>query len=106
MNRLPADGLCVIGREGAAPSVLLWGDSHAGALMSALDVALDASGLAAEVASHSACAPLFGVRRADAFDAEDCLRFNDALAKMAVARTGEIDTVILAGRWQIGRAHV
>src|SRR3546814_7125308 len=59
--------------------------------MSALDVALDASGLAAEVASHSACAPLFGVRRADAFDAEDCLRFNDALAKMAVARTGEID---------------
>src|SRR3546814_20850479 len=69
--------------------------------MSALDVALDASGLAAEVASHSACAPLFGVRRADAFDAEDCLRFNDALAKMAVARTGEIDTVILAGRWPL-----
>jgi peptidoglycan/LPS O-acetylase OafA/YrhL len=101
MDRLPDDRLCVVGRPGATPSVLLWGDSHAGALMPALEVALDAAGLSGYVASHSACAPLLGVRRADAYNADHCVRFNDALLRMVEARAGEIHTVVLAGRWPL-----
>jgi peptidoglycan/LPS O-acetylase OafA/YrhL len=101
MSKLPSDGLCIIGRAGVRPSVLLWGDSHAGALMPALDVALDASGLAGYVASHSACAPLLGVRRTDSYDPWSCVRFNEALVEFVDAQAAELDSVILAGRWAL-----
>ena len=101
MNKFPEEGLCVIGRPGVEPSVLLWGDSHAGALMSAVEVALYAAGLSAYVGSHSACAPLLGVRRTDAYEADDCVRFNLALIEMVDTPVGQIDTVILAGRWPL-----
>lgn len=101
MNRLPGEALCVIGKREVPPSVVLWGDSHAGALMSAVEVALEAAGLSAYVASHAACAPLLGVERVDAYDPEGCVRFNEALAAMIDARAAKIDTVVLAGRWPL-----
>ncbi len=99
-NRLPQEGFCLVGQEGAAPTVLLWGDSHAGALYSAFDHVLRADGRAGYVAPHSACAPLLGVRRARP-DWRRCARFNDAVIAMIETRETAIDTVILAARWAL-----
>lgn len=99
-GKLPQDGLCRIGVEGASTSVLLWGDSHAAALMSAVDVALKALGRTGYIAAHSACAPLLEVRR-EGDNWRDCVQFNNAVIEFIEANKMKVDTVILTGRWAL-----
>jgi peptidoglycan/LPS O-acetylase OafA/YrhL len=103
-EQTPAGPMCAIaaGRTGDTggrpPSFLVWGDSHARALLPAVTLAarpFDRSGL---VSIRNACPPLWGVDRADSRD-NRCRRHNDAV--MEYVLTTEIPMVILVARWSI-----
>ena len=87
--------LCRIGStEVKEPSFLLWGDSHADALLPAVQQAARENGKAGLFAGTDSCAPLLGVVRPDA---PKCRPFNDAVLK--VAKRPAIKDVILDARW-------
>jgi peptidoglycan/LPS O-acetylase OafA/YrhL len=87
--------LCGIGAERQAASFVLWGDSHAEALLFAVaDIARKhhRRGL---FAGSPSCVPLIGV---DRYDVPACRAFNDRVLAM-ILRHKEITTVILEARW-------
>ncbi len=88
---------CTFGAE-VAPSVALWGDSHADVLLQT--VAAAAAGIGRGVAFHGylACPPLVGLRWPGAEAGFGCLKHNDAVLGH-LASTPTINTVILAARW-------
>jgi hypothetical protein len=87
--------LCRIGSTQAAePSFLLWGDSHADALLPAVQKVAEQTGRAGLFAGTDSCAPLLGVVRPDA---PKCKPFNDAVSKLATKSA--IREVILDARW-------
>lgn len=87
--------LCRIGSASAAnPSFLLWGDSHADALLPAVQKAAREHNRAGLFAATDSCAPLLGVVRPDM---RKCKPFNDAVAKVALRP--QIKEVILDARW-------
>jgi peptidoglycan/LPS O-acetylase OafA/YrhL len=82
-----------------APSVLVWGDSHAMAALPAFDALLEERGLAGLAATHSSTAPVldwylesteWGLR-------QESLPYNRAV--LAHARSRGIQDVILSARW-------
>lgn len=86
--------LCRIGAAGAvAPSFLLWGDSHADAILPAVAEAAARAGRAGLFAGGEACPPLLGVTAPK----PDCRAFNDAVA--ALAKRPGITEIILESRW-------
>jgi peptidoglycan/LPS O-acetylase OafA/YrhL len=90
-----AGRLCRIGSTRTdKPSFILWGDSHADALLPAVEKVAEAHGRAGLFAATNSCAPLLGVTRPDALP---CKPFNDAVAKLALHP--EIRDVILDARW-------
>ncbi|MCA1443666.1 acyltransferase [Ensifer sp. IC4062] len=101
-GKTPREGLCRIGAEADAASgknsILLWGDSHAGAIMSGLDVLLERSHKRGKVAFKGGCPPLLGVERLDKGPAHDCSDFNAAV--MSMLRKGrDAPVVVLSARW-------
>ncbi|HEY7978347.1 MAG TPA: acyltransferase family protein [Rhizomicrobium sp.] len=87
--------LCRIGNvEAKEPSFFLWGDSHADALLPAVQKVAQQRGRAGLFAATDSCAPLLGVTRPDA---HKCKPFNDAVAKLAIKSA--IKDVILDARW-------
>jgi peptidoglycan/LPS O-acetylase OafA/YrhL len=92
---------CRFGAPADGPAnFLLWGDSHAGALLPAVERAAEAAGKSGFVASTTACAPLLGVDRVDSGPAHRCSDFNDAVLAFLEGRD-DMPTVILAGRWAL-----
>ena len=90
-----AGRLCRIGSTGTStPSFVLWGDSHADALLPAVEKVAEEHNRAGIFAATNSCAPLLGVMRPDALP---CKPFNDAVAKVALQP--EIRDVILDARW-------
>jgi peptidoglycan/LPS O-acetylase OafA/YrhL len=85
--------LCTIGAKGVAPSFILWGDSHADAILPAVSQAAARAGRAGLFAGGEACPPLLGVTT----PMPDCRAFNDAV--MARAKDAHIREVILESRW-------
>lgn len=96
---LSQEGLCRIGDLRREPTVLLWGDSHAGAARAGVDAALGTLGIAGVAASHNGCLPLPDARRAHGH--QSCTRFTDAVIDLLAAPRSRIDTVILMGRWAL-----
>ncbi|MCB2137525.1 MAG: acyltransferase [Rhodobacteraceae bacterium] len=96
----PTDGLCDIGAAGVAPTVLLWGDSHAGALANGLDLALTEAGLAGALAYREGCPPILGVKRIDHDRGTACSGFNDSVIA-TLRKEGGYGTVILYARWAL-----
>ncbi len=90
---------CEIGDTDAAGSFLLWGDSHAGALLPGIDAAARALGRSGRFAGRSACPPLADVDGPRAF-AGDCRDFNDAVLAQVLTDPA-VRTVVLAARWAI-----
>ncbi len=90
---------CDIGVVDADASFLLWGDSHAGALLPGIDAAARTAGRGGRFAGRSACPPLVGVDGPRAF-AGDCRDFNDAVLAQITADPS-VRTVVLAARWAI-----
>jgi peptidoglycan/LPS O-acetylase OafA/YrhL len=92
-----AAGLCDLGVPGGAPSFLLWGDSHARALASGVQLSAARLGLTGKLATHSACPPLGGIERPSR---TSCEAFNQAVLRM-LAHSPQIKTVLLAARWAL-----
>lgn len=95
-----AGRLCRVGSEAAAPSFVVWGDSHARVMADAIGEAAARHGRSGLLAIRSACAPLPGVRRTDHGARRQCPEFNRAVISAVEARP-EIVDVILVGRWAL-----
>jgi peptidoglycan/LPS O-acetylase OafA/YrhL len=87
--------LCVVGAENAEPDLLLWGDSHARALNSAINASAQRVGRAGYVASKPGCPPLLGIERVGR---TECFDFNETMLSY-IKRNPTIDTVVLAAHW-------
>ncbi|MGD0192293.1 MAG: acyltransferase family protein [Rhizomicrobium sp.] len=88
-----AGRLCAIGAAAAKPSFVLWGDSHADAIVPPIDEIARHAQRAGYLAGGASCAPLVGVTTWSA----SCRPFNDAVEKIALRP--EITDVILEARW-------
>jgi peptidoglycan/LPS O-acetylase OafA/YrhL len=86
--------LCRIGSGAAVPSYLLWGDSHADAIMPAVEDVASQRGRVGLFAGAAACPPLLGAER---LDQPGCREFNDEALKIALRKN--ISEVILEARW-------
>lgn len=102
-NNWPGDDLCrfpasIPGTR--APEFLLWGDSHADAIMPGVGEAAERAGVSGVFAGKSACPPLRGVDRADKGRRHGCARFNEAVLEY-LRKHESISVVILAARWAL-----
>ena len=89
--------LCSIGKPGNAESFIVWGDSHARALASAINLRAKQNGASGRIATRSACLPLISVGRPND---QQCRGFNTQVLSYLTTKP-EIGTVILAGRWAL-----
>ncbi|HTQ12938.1 MAG TPA: acyltransferase family protein [Rhizomicrobium sp.] len=90
-----AGKLCRIGDLSApVPDFVLWGDSHAGSIIPAVDVVAKREHRSGYFAATDSCPPLLGVTRPDAWKCRD---FNDAVIDVALGP--HIRDVILDARW-------
>jgi peptidoglycan/LPS O-acetylase OafA/YrhL len=95
--QMEAGGYCRIGAsDGRKPTLMIWGDSHADALMSAFDAQARTHGIAGIDATHGSCPPILGV---EVHEHEDngCPPVN--AAAMDLIERYDIPTVVIAGRW-------
>jgi hypothetical protein len=93
---LAAGHACRIGAHaGRAPSVVVWGDSHADALMPTFDRLAADRGVQGIYLGRIGCPPLLGVDRPGTDF--NCRKFNEA-AQEVIARSGA-RTVVLVARW-------
>jgi len=99
----PATGLCVLGGAENPPedaTVLVWGDSHAAAMLPGFDAYFARQGLIGTAAVKTACAPLLGLVRVDRGSLHGCDKFNADVLRY-IETHPNIDTVILAARWAL-----
>lgn len=95
-------GQCQVwGRPVQRSEVLLWGDSHAAALLPGLASWAESQDVAVRASVMAGCPPLLGVRRAKASRARDCEQHNAAVIENILAPDSEITTVILHSRWPL-----
>ncbi len=87
--------LCGIGAERQAASFVLWGDSHAEAILTPVADIAKRHRRRGLFAGSPSCVPLVGV---DRYDVPQCRAFNDSVLAM-ILRHREITTVILMARW-------
>ncbi len=92
--------LCTFGEaSNTSPTVLIWGDSHANALVPELKLVTKIHGARLVQASYSGCPPILGVDVAHTPASHACREFNDTVLD-AVTRLG-IRKAILAGYWSV-----
>ncbi len=91
---------CRIGMDGPAPDVLVWGDSHAGAMLPGIDAWLRGQGRAGLAVTKAACPPLVGIRRADKGQDHGC-DIHNAQVLQFLAAAPEVETVVLPARWAL-----
>ena len=84
------------GRPGTKPTFILWGDSHAMALLPGLDEKARQYGLSGFVATHSSCPPLLGID--DMTNQYNDIEFNNNVL-LFIKNHPEIKTIILSGAW-------
>jgi peptidoglycan/LPS O-acetylase OafA/YrhL len=102
-NLPPGSKFCRFGAPaapGAPADFLLWGDSHADAVMPGVALAAETAGKTGEFAGRNACAPLLGVNRIDLGRTTTCSQFNDKVLAALQARD-DLGTVLLVGRWAL-----
>lgn len=81
---------------------LVWGDSHAASLLSAIDETASELGLRGSAIVSPACAPLFDIERVDRprIERARCRDQNNALEDYLADGTGT-KTIILSARWAL-----
>ncbi len=88
---------CAIGNARAVKATfLLWGDSHADAILPAVDAAAARLGIKGAFIGHGRCPPLLHVELTEE-PTTRCARLNDEALRISLRP--EITTVILAARW-------
>lgn len=103
-KRTPSEGLCRFGAPKPAETpadFILWGDSHADAIMPGVAEAARAAGKTGLFAARGACIPALGLNRAHGKDGLNyCSSFNDAIIAHLEARE-DARLVVLIGRWPL-----
>jgi len=96
-RRLPDAGLppCALG-HGTAPTLAVWGDSHALAFGPSIDALAVARGGSGVIATWDNCPPLLGVMAGR--DNAACTHFNESVLRY-LAGHPEVQTVMLISRW-------
>ncbi len=89
--------LCTMGVQGVSDSFFYWGDSHARALASAVDLGAKEAGVRGRVATHNACPPLLGIERPKQMF---CERFNQRVITYLTAHP-ELKTIVFGVRWSL-----
>lgn len=89
--------LCQIGAMTNAPTFLLWGDSHAEALATSIQVSASQSYKTGVVAFTAGCPPLLGIDRQEE---KLCAKFNTTILKY-IQDHPDLETIILASRWAL-----
>ncbi|SDX91962.1 Peptidoglycan/LPS O-acetylase OafA/YrhL, contains acyltransferase and SGNH-hydrolase domains [Albimonas donghaensis] len=100
---LPAGRLCTFGapiEESGGVRTLIWGDSHAAAMLPGLEAWLRGVGRTGAAAVKLGCPPLLGLIRRDLGVGHDCAGFNAGVVDWLDAHPN-IDTVVLVGRWAL-----
>jgi peptidoglycan/LPS O-acetylase OafA/YrhL len=98
VNRIKnGQNLCDIGKETESARFILWGDSHARALASGINLSALNMGSRGKIATQSACPPLLSIERPNR---TSCNEFNQAVLEL-ISVTPEMETVILAARWAL-----
>lgn len=87
--------------KGEKKQVLLYGDSHADALMLSAKEAFRNNGIELLYVSLSACPPIYGVYRADHSNSSYCYQHNNRVFDF-VENNDQIEFVILTARWTLG----
>lgn len=90
---------CQIGPGEQTPQYLLWGDSHAGTMYSALNLATEITGVEGSILWMSACPPLLGIDRDDS-KIGSCMDFNDGVIEYLDTHP-EIQTIFISARWNL-----
>lgn len=100
LEKLRSGQFCSYGpADRQAPKVVLWGDSHAMALLPAYEALARSRGVRLYFAAASACGPLLKVVDEKRFDAQriSCAQFNEAVVEGIVRIKPQ--RVILGGYW-------
>lgn len=88
---------CELGDPAQAPRYIVWGDSHAGALLPPFRALSDAYQITGLAMLRGGCLPSIGFRTTTEVIAESCAAANEAA--LAAALQPGIEAVFLAGRW-------
>ncbi len=84
--------------------LLVWGDSHAMALLPLFDVLCKEHSVRGVVATHSGTAPLVGVVSSNSVSLKaESIPFNDAV--ISFIRSKRIQTVVIAAKWSGGEEN-
>ncbi|MDX5386345.1 MAG: acyltransferase [Marinobacter sp.] len=89
--------LCLLGDPSGVPEFIVWGDSHARALIPAFQAAAERSGITGIALTNSGCQPLAGVYREAKYR---CLNFNTSVLEFIEARP-DLKQIFLVGYWRV-----
>ena len=98
--QIQAGRLCKLGDwSSEEPDFIVWGDSHADAMMPAFKALSEENGNAGLFASSTSCPPLVGVKVKGRGEVEECKDFNDEM--LSFIERHESAAVILIAYWSI-----
>ena len=94
------DAMVRLGQTNVAPAVLIWGDSHAMAILPAIDAVCKETGNAAVAATHAGTPPVIGYFSRNQWGLnEESLPFNAAV--MDYVKRSNVRAVILVSYWSM-----
>lgn len=91
------EGPCLIGRLDRAPTVLVWGDSHAWSLAPQFNDIGNELGIAIVMVTRGGCPPLLDSGQQHAFGRKVCQKYPPEIEK--ILTQGTIKHVIMTARW-------
>lgn len=88
------------GEQAPLPSVVLWGDSHMGALKQEASFLLEKNRLSGLFTGKTGCPPLLGVLKTNIGGGKACLEFNQSVLAL-IESSASVTTVVLHSRWAL-----
>jgi peptidoglycan/LPS O-acetylase OafA/YrhL len=92
-----AEKVCTIGADTDNYTFLLWGDSHARSVATAMEVSAKKEGVTGYVATLDGCPPILGINLAEQ---DYCYEFNNQIIKN-IQKHPNLGTIFLTGRWPL-----
>lgn len=90
------DDLCILGAQNQKPSFIVWGDSHARAMATAIDISARHHNLSGYVISRNACPPLFNIEKPGR---NNCHELNQVVKKIILNNTDSLQAIVMVARW-------
>jgi peptidoglycan/LPS O-acetylase OafA/YrhL len=99
---LPGINYCRIGAANAAEQFLIWGDSHARAILEGVDQAAKEQGVAGTLIFAGGCMPAFDLRKVESATgprSDNACAAQNIAVKALLSRRSTIKKILLVGRW-------